>query len=327
MVQEVRPFFNIYLSFEPTDSFHRIIRGNYPISIFKGKIMSVTQITTVRRGFTLVELLVVIAIIGVLMGLLMPAIVNARLAALQATCANNERELAQAMILFDSNKDHLPYVGRSDNNYSWYTQILEELGLGKLADNPTAQPVKQFKCPVGDSPVNSFSYMGNVGNSGGWGLTNNSSAAERKKWSASGLLFFYNGNKTNSYTKSSISSCKDGASLTILLSEKCYQRVPGHSGNIATTYSPYENWVQSGNRDNACKRFGLIWNGDSVSTGDYSNYPTSRHSQVNNVAFADGSVRAVSKAIYYNTYKSLMCPCDIDAGLGNINLGADPNFK
>jgi len=296
--------------------------------------MSVTKIVTVRRcGFTLVELLVVIAIIGVLMGLLMPAIMNARLAALQATCLNNERELATAMILFDSNKEHLPYIGKSGSNYTtWYDQILEELGLGKFAEaisnnNFSNTAMKQFKCPVGDAPVNSFSYMANVGNSGGWGLANNSSASDRKKWSGSGLLFYYNGNKSNSFTKSSISTIKDGASMTILLSEKCYQRVPGHSGNISTDYSPNENWATQSGRDNACKRFGLIWGDSAINTSNYYNFPTSRHSQVNNVAFADGSAKAVSKGIQYNTYKSLMCPCDTDAGIGNINIGTDPNYK
>ncbi len=295
--------------------------------------MSVTQTTTVRRGFTLVELLVVIAIIGVLMGLLMPAIVNARLAALQTTCANNEKELAQAMILFDSNKDRLPYVGKSGSNYTtWYDQILEDLGLGKFAEaitngNFSNTPIKQFKCPVGDAPANSFSYMANVGNSGGWGLTNSSSAADRKKWGASGLLFYYNGSNSNSYTRSSISSIKDGASMTILLAEKCYQRVPGHSGNISTDYSPNDNWATQTSRDNACKRFGLIWGDNQINTSNYYNFPTSRHSQVNNVAFADGSVRSVSKAIQYATYKSLMCPCDVDAGIGNINIAGDPNYQ
>lgn len=61
-----------------------------------------------RRGFTLLELLVVMGIIGVLMGLLLPAVQRVREAANQSRCRNNLRQIGLAMQMFQHAKGHLP---------------------------------------------------------------------------------------------------------------------------------------------------------------------------------------------------------------------------
>lgn len=123
-----------------------------------------------RRAFTLVELLVVIAIIGILIGMLLPAVQTVRESARRTQCLNNVRQLGLAAHCFESAHEVFPASGwttfgpgnPAGKYVGWRPLLLpfvEQSNLQKLYDfgenwwdetNPTAAsvPVLLFQCPT-----------------------------------------------------------------------------------------------------------------------------------------------------------------------------------
>ncbi|HUT11102.1 MAG TPA: DUF1559 domain-containing protein [Thermoguttaceae bacterium] len=107
-----------------------------------------------RRGFTLVELLVVIAIIGVLIGLLLPAVQAVREAARRGSCLSNVRQLLVAITNYEGKHQSFPINwGMGSGTYalghSWLTYILPELEEGTLYEKVAFGRHLAFSSPQG----------------------------------------------------------------------------------------------------------------------------------------------------------------------------------
>jgi prepilin-type N-terminal cleavage/methylation domain-containing protein len=127
-----------------------------------------------RRGFTLIELLVVIAIIGVLAGLLLPAVQAAREAARRAQCASNLKQIGVAMHNYNSAigvfppgrlRSQVDHNGRCYAAYAYLLPYLEQSSLYNATNfnlNPDNAPNSAVAGENGLQPENTTALYTNL---------------------------------------------------------------------------------------------------------------------------------------------------------------------
>ena len=277
------------------------------------------------RGFTLVELLVVIAIIGVLVGLVLPAVQGAREAGRRTSCQNNVYQMSFAAIRHSDQIGFIPgwrnavQATGTTFSLSWpavilpfmeRTDIWKAIGAGSL---PSVY-VTSFVCP--SSPPDAMTgptlaYAGNAGSACNMNTGTNNRARD-------GVMFdtVITSTAATCVTKARYSmddvAAGDGTAMTLILSERCGPSVVQASWN--TQFASSVGTFSFSNATASVPAFGIVGttlppkviNSATNSAPGFWSQPSSNHPGGAVVGFCDGHTGFLKDNVPANVYANLL---------------------
>ena len=277
-------------------------------------------------AFTLVELLVVIAIIGVLMGLLLPAVQSAREAGRRVTCSNNLYQIGLATSRFNDTNGFIPgwrnklrWTTTSTSGTiapSWPVMILPLMERKDIytawVSQATATPsfptaaLNFYSCPSSPPDSSSDSILAYAGNCGTGGSNKNDGV----------MLDAYFALEIPPQPNSRITmddvSSNDGTGSTVLFSEKCGASITQGWWDARPSTFAFANGI-SATGQNWVPGLGIsgtppskIINNVTAALPGYYSQPSSNHPGGVVVTFCDGHTMFLKDALRFDVYAQLL---------------------
>jgi prepilin-type N-terminal cleavage/methylation domain-containing protein/prepilin-type processing-associated H-X9-DG protein len=306
-------------------------------------VMPQSYRSRIRVAFTLIELLVVIAIIGILIGLLLPAVQKVREAANRMRCVNNLKQMGLACHMNHDTHGYLPsagwgwtWVGDPSRGAGhrqpggWVYQLLpfvEQQALYRMpVDGPSTSamigtPVSIFNCPTrrtgGPYPggIHGYTNFGGVtaGNMAKTDYASNTGDTNDDQMGGGGPGSLAAGDTTN---WASYASSNNG--VIFLASEIRFADIINGTSNVIMIGEKYLNpddyFTGSDLGDNECMYVGsdndisrkcaMAPMQDRSGLQDYDHYGSAHAGGVNFV-FCDGSVSLVQYSIDPNVFAAM----------------------